>query len=148
MNLNPTNWMTEDIQNQLKEAKNIAIVGCSNNPYRTSYHIAEYLKEEGFKIIPVHPDYDEVLGEPVYRTLNDIPDEIDIDIVDIFRNSKYTAEMVEDVIERVEVTGQKPLVWTQLGVSSEEAKSKARKAGLSYVEDRCLMVEHRRLVNS
>lgn len=137
--------MDQDIIEILNNAQVIAIIGCSDNPYRTSYHIASYLKEAGFTIIPVHPDYEEVLGEKAYKTIYDIPEETEIDIVDIFRNSKYTADMVDDIIRRVEMTGNKPLVWTQLGVSSEEAKQKAEEAGLRYVEERCLMVEHRKL---
>lgn len=137
--------MDQDIIEVLNNAQTIAIIGCSNNPYRTSYHIASYLKDAGFTIIPVHPDYEEVLGEKAYKTVYDIPGDVEIDIVDIFRNSKYTAAMVNDIIKRVEMTGNKPLVWTQLGVSSDEAKEKAREAGLKYVEERCLMVEHRKL---
>lgn len=137
--------MDKNVIEIINNAKVIAIIGCSNNPYRTSYHIASYLKEAGFTIIPVHPDYEEVLEEKTYKTVYDIPGDIQIDIVDIFRNSDYTADMVDDIIKRVEMTGRKPLVWTQLGVSSEEAKQKAREAGLKYVEERCLMVEHRKL---
>ena len=138
--------MEKEVQEAVNRAKVIAIIGCSNNPYRTSYHIAKYLKDAGFTIIPVHPDYDEVLGEKVYKTVYDIPADIHIDIVDIFRNSRYTAKMVDDILQRVEMTGQKPLVWTQLGVSSDEAKRKSEEAGLTYVEEKCLMVEHRKLV--
>ncbi|MDZ7714986.1 MAG: CoA-binding protein [Balneolaceae bacterium] len=130
----------------LESAKTIAVVGCSNNKMRTSYHIAKYIQEQGYRVIPVHPEYDEVLGEKVYPTVYDIPDDINIDIVDIFRNPEFTANMVDDIIKRVEQTGRKPVVWTQLGVSSEEAKKKAENAGLKYVEEKCLMVEHQRLL--
>lgn len=138
--------MTKQVERILKNSRTIAIIGCSLNPYRTSYHIASYLKEAGFTIIPVHPNYEEVLGEKVYKKVYDIPGDIKIDIVDIFRKSRYTADMVDDVIARVKVTADKPLVWTQLGVSSNEAKQKAKEAGLTYVEEKCLMVEHKKLV--
>lgn len=134
--------MAASIESLLKKAKNIAIIGCSGKPYRTSCQIARYLKEAGYTIIPVHPDYKEVHGEKAYKTVYDIPEEIEIDIVDIFRNPKYTADMVDDIIKRVELTGQKPVVWTQLGVSSDEARQKAEEAGLTYIEERCIMVEH------
>lgn len=139
--------MEKNLANVLKESKTIAVVGCSNNKMRTSHHIASYLQENGYTMIPVHPDYEEVLGEKVYATVNDIPKDITIDIVDIFRNSAYTADMVDDVVERMKQTGQKPVVWTQLGVSSDEAKKKSLDAGLPYVEEKCMMVEHQRLID-
>lgn len=139
--------MEQSVADILKEAKTIAIIGCSENKYRTSNHIASYLQNAGYKIIPVHPDYEEVLGEKAYDSVTDIPQEVRVDIVDIFRNSDYTADMVDEIIERVEATGDHPVVWTQLGVSSDEAKQKAEKAGLTYIEEKCMMVEHRRFIN-
>ena len=114
--------MQESIQELLERAKVIAIIGCSKKSHRTSNSIAHYLQDQGYTIIPVHPDYDTVCGEEAYNTVYDIPEDIEIDIVDIFRNSKYTAEMVDTIIKRKEMTGQEPVVWTQLGVSSDEAK--------------------------
>ncbi len=125
--------------------RTIAVVGCSARSERTSHRIAAYLKNNGFRIIPVNPNYDEVLGETCYPSLLDIPDETEIDIVNIFRNPRYTAEMVEDAVRRAEVTNRKPVVWTQIGVSSSEAENKADAAGLPYVKNRCIMVEHSRL---
>jgi predicted CoA-binding protein len=139
--------MEPNIYDTLKEANTIAIIGCSKNKYRTSYHIASYLQEEGFTIIPIHPDYDEVLGEPAYDSILDIPDDITIDIVDIFRDPTHTAGMVEEIIEWSDKTGQQPVIWTQLGVSSDEAREKAEQGGLPYVEEKCLMVEHKRLMS-
>lgn len=139
--------METDLKNILENAQTVAIIGCSQKPGRASNQIASYLKEQGFTIIPVHPDYDEVCGESVYKTVYDIPEEIEVDIVDIFRNSDYTAEMVDDIVTRKNQTGQKPVVWTQIGVSSVEAREKAEEAGLTYVEDKCIMVEHRRFFN-
>lgn len=132
------------IKEILDGAEVIAVVGCSTDPYRTSYHISEYLQSNGYRIIPVNPEYDIILGEPCYDKVTDIPEEIRIDVVDIFRNSRFTAEMVETVVERVAMTGHKPVVWTQLGVSSPEARQLAEGAGLQYVEERCIMVEHRK----
>ncbi len=132
-------------ENILKNAQNIAVIGCSKKEFRTSHQIAAYLQENGYKIIPIHPDYDEILGEKVYATLMDVPEEIDIDAVDIFRNKAHTAEMIDQIIERKAKTGQEPVVWTQLDVSSPEAREKAEDAGLSYVENKCMMVEHKRM---
>ncbi len=128
----------------LKKAQNIAVMGCSAKAFRTSHQIAEYLQQNGYTIIPVNPNYDEILGEKVYPRLQDVPEEVIIDIVDIFRNKDYTAEMVDQVIERKEKTGQKAVVWTQLDVSTDEAKQRAGNAGLPYVENKCMMVEHKR----
>lgn len=126
----------------IKEAENIAIIGCSANRYRTSYHIASYLRDNGYRIIPVNPNYDEVLGLPCYDTMNDIPEKYSVDIVDIFRDSQYTAEMVQQVIDWSKNNGQKPVIWTQLDVSSEEAEELAKEAGFRYVKNECLMVQH------
>ncbi|MDZ7694156.1 MAG: CoA-binding protein [Balneolaceae bacterium] len=138
--------MNEDLAQILTDAKTIAIIGCSVDPYRTSHHIGQYLKEQGYQIIPVNPEYEEVLEEKCYDNVTDIPSEVQIDVVDIFRNSRYTAQMIDTIIERAEVTGHKPVIWTQLGVSSREAKEKAESAGFTYIEERCMMVDHRRLI--
>lgn len=132
----------DDFKEKLEKAETIAIIGCSTNKYRTSYHIASYLKENGYKIIPINPNYEEVLGEKCYSEMSEISDDIKIDIVDIFRDSQYTADMVRDIIDWSEKSGQKPLIWTQLAVSSSEAKSLAEEAGHDYVENECIMVQH------
>lgn len=132
----------DDFKEKLEKAETIAIIGCSTNKYRTSYHIASYLKENGYKIIPINPNYEEVLGEKCYSEMSEISEDIKIDIVDIFRDSQYTADMVRDIIDWSEKSGQKPLIWTQLAVSSPEAKSLAEEAGHDYVENECIMVQH------
>lgn len=137
--------MAESIENILKNASTIAIMGCSEKQHRTSNQIASYLQENGYRIIPINPNYNEILGEKVYATLQDVPGDIEIHIADIFRDKEYTAEMVDQVIGRSKETGQKPVVWTQLDVSSEQARQKAENAGLNYIENRCIMVEHRNM---
>lgn len=139
--------MDRNAEEILKDIRTVAIIGCSANKYRTSYHIANYLKENGIKIIPVNPNYDEVLGTECYAKMSDIPSDEKIDVVDIFRDSQYTADMVRDIIKWSESTGQKPLVWTQLAVSSDEAKALAEDAGLGYVENECMMVQHDRVTS-
>jgi predicted CoA-binding protein len=127
---------------RLNKANTIAIIGCSTNKYRTSYHIASYLKENGYRVIPINPNYKEILGQKCYSVMNDISADTQIDIVDIFRDSQYTADMVRDIIDWGERSGQKPLIWTQLTVSSPEAKSLAEETGYDYVENECIMVQH------
>ena len=134
--------MDSSVKQKLQDIRTVAIIGCSANKYRTSYHIANYLKENGIRIIPINPNYDEVLGVKCYDAMDEVPDDHTIDVVDIFRDSEYTADMVREIIDWSEQTGQKPLIWTQLAVSSEEAKSLAESNNFSYVENECIMVQH------
>lgn len=133
-----------DLKSILESAKTIAVVGCSAREVRTSHKIARYLQDAGYRMIPVNPNYEEVHGEQCYPDVQSVPEAIDI--VDIFRAPQYTAEMVRDVLERIEETGERPVIWTQIGVSSPEAEKLAHEAGLPYVKNRCLMVEHGRLL--
>jgi predicted CoA-binding protein len=122
----------------LTDSKTIAVVGLSPKPERDSYEVAHYLQEAGYKIIPVNPRAEEILGERVYPDLASIPDEIDI--VDIFRRSEHVPPIVDEAIK----AGAKT-VWMQLGVVNEEAAKKAADAGLNVVMDRCTLREHKRL---
>ncbi len=131
-------------QKILAEAKTIAVVGCSNNPARTSNSIARYLIGEGYNVIPVNPGHKEILGRPCYPAVSEIPAETKIDIVNIFRRPAHTAAMVEDVVKRIKETGEKPVIWTQIGVSSKEAERLATAADLPYIKNRCILVEHSR----
>lgn len=135
-----------DLHTVLSDAQTIAVVGCSTDPTRTSHRIAQYLKAVGYRIIPVNPNYDEACGEKAYPDLQHIPEEVSIDIVDIFRAPEHTADMVRDAVERAETTGTQPVIWTQIGVSSKEAEERADAANLPYVRNKCMMVEHRRLI--
>lgn len=136
---------TPDINEVLDKSKTIAIIGCSANEYRTSNYIAKFLRERGYTIIPVNPAENEILGEKCFDALNDIPSNITIDIVDIFRSKEHTAGVVDEVLEWNKKTGQNSVVWTQLDVSSEEAESIAEKAQIPYVKNKCIMVELERL---
>lgn len=122
----------------LRSAKTIAVVGLSAHWYRPSYFAAKYMQEHGYRIIPVNPTYDSVLGEKCYPRLQDIP--VPVDIVDCFRRSAEIASLADDAI----AIGAKCL-WMQLGVESPAAREKAEKAGLDVVEDRCVKIEHARL---
>lgn len=130
------------IKEIVTSTKTIAIIGLSSNSKRTSYRIAKYLLDEGFTIIPVNPNEESVFGLKSYPQISDVPDDIEIDTIDIFRNSQYTADMVEEIVEWSNETGQKPVIWTQIGVSSDESKSLAEENGFTYIENKCLMVEH------
>ena len=129
---------TEEIAELLKHSRTIAVVGISKKPERDSYKVAKYLKEHGYKIIPVNPRYDEVLGEKCYPDLKSIPEKIDI--VDIFRKPDAIPPIVDEAIE----VGAKA-VWMQLGLAHNEAAEKARKAGLQVVMSKCIKIEHGKL---
>ena len=131
----------EDIRKILSNFKIVAIVGISPKEDRPSYIVAFYLKSKGYRIIPVRPDGEEILGEKVYRSLTDIPKEIRVEVVDIFRRSEDVPPIVEEAIQR----GAK-VVWMQEGVIHKEAEEKAEKAGLKVVMDRCMKKDHQRLL--
>ena len=135
-----------DFRTVLDTAETIAVVGCSATPTRTSHKIARYLQERGYRIVPVNPNYDAVLGETCYPDLPSVPADVEVDIVDIFRAPKHTADMVRSAIERVKQTGQRPVIWTQLGVSSSQAEELAAEADLPYVRNRCVKIEYDRLL--
>jgi len=121
----------------LRGSRTIAVVGLSSNPMRASHGVAEYLKNAGYRIIPVNPNETEVLGEKAYARLEDVPEPVDI--VDVFRRAEEVGALAESAIR----IGAKVL-WMQLGIENAGAAEKARTAGLVVVEDSCLMVEHKR----
>ena len=122
----------------LKDNRVIAMVGLSANWYRPSYFAAKYLLDHGYRVIPVNPSYQEVLGQKCYATLRDIPGKIDL--VDCFRKSEEIMPLAEDAI----AIGAKAL-WMQIGVINAAAAAKARKAGLDVVMNRCMKIEYARL---
>ena len=134
-----------EIKSLLENAKTIAVVGCSPRSTRASHEIARYLQEQGYRVVPVNPYHKELLGEPCFPDLQSIPDDVEIDIVDIFRRPEFTHGVVLDAIERAAKTGRKPVIWTQLGVHSREAQLAAEEAGLEYIANRCVLVEHGRV---
>lgn len=136
----------KEIKKILAKCRTIAVVGLSRDPDKDSYRVAAYLKKHGFRIVPVNPFANEVLGEKSYKSLLDIPPEIQktIEIVDIFRSSKDVPPIVEQAIELKHMWGMPYVVWMQLGIVNEGAALKAEKAGLKVVMDKCMMIEHRR----
>lgn len=123
------------IEELLRTSKVIAVVGLSNNPMRPSYGVSEYMQSMGYRIIPVNPQEQEVLGERAYARLEDVPDKIDI--VDVFRRPEFVPEIAGSAV----AVGAKSL-WLQEGVVHEEAAARARKAGLIVVMDKCILKEH------
>ena len=119
----------------LKSAKNIAVVGLSNNPMRASHGVSAYMQSHGYHIIPVNPRIESSLGEKAYASLPDVPEKIDI--VNIFRRPEFVEEVVEQAI-RLKV----PAIWMQEDVVHEKAAAKARTAGIFVVMDRCILKEH------
>ena len=139
------------VQNQIKEIltkyKVIAVVGLSKEPEKDSHKVGAYLQQQGYQIIPVNPLADEVLGEKSYKSLLEIPPEIQkkIEIVDIFRPAKDVPPIVEQAIRLKQTYGKPSVVWMQLGIVNEQAAQTARQAGLVVVMNKCLMVEHQHL---
>lgn len=121
----------------LKNYKTIAVAGLSSNPARASFEVSEYMQKAGYRIIPVNPNETEVLGEKSFARLEDVLAKIEI--VDIFRRSEEVGLVVESAIR----AGAK-VIWMQLGIANAEAAEKARAAGLTVVEDACILVEHRK----
>ncbi len=129
----------EDIERILTAYKRIAVVGMSKDPQKDAHNIPIYLKKEGYEIIPVNPTATEIAGMKAYKSLSEIP--FDFDIVQVFRPSEAVPPIVDEAI------GTKAkVIWMQLGISNEPAAEKARKAGKIVIQNRCMMVEHMRLV--
>jgi predicted CoA-binding protein len=131
----------EELKEILTHYKTVAVVGISLKEDRPSYRVASYLKSKGYRIIPVRPDGDTILGEKVYPNLLEIPEEIEVDVVDVFRKSEEVPPVVDESIRR-----EAKVLWMQEGIVNKEAGTKAEKAGLKVVMDRCMKKEHQRLL--
>lgn len=128
----------DPIAKVLKESKTIAVVGASNNPARPSYEVAQYLQQQGFRIIPVNPTLTELFGEKSYPDVLSIPEPVDV--VDIFRNPDAAPEIVEQAIAK-----KAKVVWMQPGAENMQAAKRAMEAGLDVIMGVCMMKEHRGL---
>jgi uncharacterized protein len=122
----------------LRSYTTITVVGASANPLKAAHSVPAYMQQHGWRIVPVNPHAEEILGEPVYRALADVPEQVGL--VDVFRPSPMTPEVARQAVD----AGATAL-WLQLGIVSKEARAIAEGAGLLYVEDRCLIIEQRRL---
>ncbi len=130
------------IRDILENARVIAVVGLSPKEDRPSYRVASYLQGHGYRVIPVNPAASTILGEKAYASLKEIPPEIQVDVVDVFRRPEDTPVIADQAV----ATGARVL-WLQEGIVNEEAATKAREAGLMVVMDRCMLKEHHRLLN-
>jgi uncharacterized protein len=134
--------MTEEdsLKSLLKNSRNIAVVGVSRDPGKASYAVAAYLKKKGYKIIPVNPFADEILGEKSYKNISSIKERVDI--VDIFRPGEDVYQIVKNAIRL------KPgAIWMQKGITNLKAKKLAEKYNIKVIMDRCIMAEHKRLID-
>ena len=138
-----TDATADTIAHILDNHKTIAVVGLSPKSHRDSYEVAEYMQRQGYRIVPVNPaaGVSEILGERVYPSLIDAAKHAHIDLVDVFRNSPDVPPVVDEAI----AIGAKA-VWLQLGIEHLQAADKARTAGLAVVQNKCLLIEHRRQV--
>ncbi|HVF91844.1 MAG TPA: CoA-binding protein [Blastocatellia bacterium] len=128
----------EGIRQILDDSRTIAVIGLSSDPSRASHSVSAYMKSQGYRIIPVNPNEESVLGERAYASLEDVPEKVDI--VDIFRRSEEAGPHVDEAIR----IGARA-AWLQEGVIDREAAARAQKAGLTVVMDRCILKDHVRL---
>ena len=128
-----------EIKDIFTATRTIAIIGLSPKTDKDSNKVARYLQKAGYKIIPVYPKGDEILGEKVYRSLSEI--DKPVDMVDIFRKAEFIAQVVDEVLDRDDIK----CVWTQLGLVNNGAAKKAKSAGIAVVQDLCTKIEHQRM---
>jgi len=128
------------IKEILTHSKRIAIIGLSPDPTKDSHKVARYLQEHGYKIYPVYPKEEFILGEKVYRSLSDIPEPVDM--VDMFRKPEIADTLLEEVLKR----GDVKVFWLQLGIINNEACEKAKANGLLAVQNKCTKIEHKKVM--
>lgn len=129
----------ERVKQIFNDTKAIAVVGCSPDTQKASHRVSKYLLEQGFKILPIYPKEDKILGQRVYRDLSEI--DTDIDMVIVFRKPSFVSSVVQSCIEK----GGIKYLWTQIGIVNNEAAQKAQDNGMSVVQNKCAMVEHQKL---
>ena len=129
----------EDLR-EILSLDTIAVVGCSTTEGKAAHDIPQYMLRRGYDIIPVNPFADEIFDREAYDSLGDVPD--DIDIVDVFRPSEEVSDIVDEALDRDDAG----VIWTQLGIRDDDAAARAEKAGRRVVQDRCLKIEHQRLM--
>jgi hypothetical protein len=134
------NATSDEVRTILRTAKVVAVIGLSDNPDRSSHHVAAYLQTHGYRIIPINPNISEALGETAYPSLQEVPGAVDV--VNIFRKPDAVPEIVDQAIAK----GAKA-VWMQEGIAHNAAAEKARAAGLQVVMNKCMLKEHRKLAN-
>jgi predicted CoA-binding protein len=133
----PADIQAQEAVSRILALKTVAVVGCSPKPDRPSHGVAGYLKQQGYRIVPVNPGHDEILGETCYPSLSAIP--FPVDVVDVFRRSEEVLPVIEEAIKI-----KAKALWLQDGIAHPEGEAKARAAGLLVVSDDCMLREHRR----
>ncbi|MEM2955767.1 MAG: CoA-binding protein [Nitrososphaerales archaeon] len=135
----------DEITKILRNYRNVAVVGLSRDPKKDSHEVAEYLKSRGYRIIPINPFAEEILGERCYKSLLDLPDDMkrSIEIVDIFRPSEDVLPIVKQALQLRREYGKPFVIWMQLGIVDEDAANMAKEAGMKVVMDKCIMIELR-----
>lgn len=131
--------MEDRVLELLRKAKTIAVIGLSDDPYKPSYGVSEYLQSSGYRVVPINPKLGEVLGERAYPSLSEAAKVEKIDLVDVFRRPEAVPEIVDEVLAL-----KIPALWLQESVVHEEAARKARLAGVLVVMDKCILKEHSR----
>lgn len=122
------------------DVKTIAVHGMSRAANKPSHTVPLYMHEQGYKLFPINPYADEILGLKVYRNLLDIPERIDL--LNVFRPSHQVKAVVEEALERRRLRGDIDTIWLQLGIMNDEARDMAEAAGIAFVQNRCIYVEH------
>jgi uncharacterized protein len=130
----------QELRSILGDARTIAVVGLSSTPDRPSYEVAEFLQDRGYRIVPINPNETEVLGERAYASLPEVPDEVSIDVVDVFRRAEQTPDVAEQAVAR----GAKVL-WLQEGIANEDARRIGEEAGLTVIMGVCIRKQTQRL---
>jgi predicted CoA-binding protein len=131
---------TDERLREILSMETIAVVGCSSTPGKDAHEVPRYMQRHGYDVVPVNPNAETVLGRPAYDTLSSVEEEIEI--VDVFRPGEEVAGIVQDVLARDDVA----VVWTQLGIRDDGATERIEASGRTMVQDRCLKVEHGRLI--
>ena len=135
---------TDAVVRELLGFQRIAVIGCSRNPSKTAHSVPAYMHERGYEISPVNPYADEIFGREAYDSILDV--EEDVELVNVFRPNNEVSDVIDQIIERKESRGDVKAIWLQLGIFDDEAAARAEEAGLHVVQDRCIKVEHQRLV--
>ncbi len=130
---------SKDFREIFENVKNIAVFSCSPNPMKASFHVAKYLQNAGYKIIPIYPKEDKILGVKVYRSLEEVP--FKIDMVDIFRKPEAIEGIVKSAIKRGDIS----VIWTQLDLVDNKAARLAKDNNIKVVQNKCTQIEHGKL---
>ncbi len=136
----------EEIKKIFTSYKTVAVVGLSRDPEKESYSVANYMQKHDFRIIPINPFADVVLGEKSYKSLLDLPPALQktLEIIDVFRKAEDVPNVLDQVLELKKRYGNPYVLWLQLGIVNDQAADSAKRAGLTVIMDKCIMQEHKR----